>query len=431
MASFGETSKRKFGSWGEVPNKSIKRVRTENGGTDLSKLEATLSAELGFAVLQFLPFRDAIALALTNKGMKSWVLPELYRIHAREAKKDDSLVPLALQWAVWYGKSSVFEASIQAMDEIGLDSNEVVTRTLRQGCELAEILSKGRQQCLPGKVRPVRWSTGFDMPGPFLQLLDIACFRGHFDLVKVLADKAGDISQDPATGFKSHVAYALNADIAKFLINRGASMGTTEDNCAFLGLTRRAILLHNCQDRRRLDDTEQKETDVLATIEYLVNSGHKVSSQYTNICIHPFYCAVTTTSEPKLIRMLFKAVGTSTLTHSTTGVTRNLVTMAMRQRQWEAASLLIDAGGIPEGECVISMSSIWKNNPEDPFVKKLLRLVPVDATANGELLTVRAIKMHDFKLLEMLAKAGFACPDKAIHFGKWKLDRLWLFMAER
>jgi hypothetical protein len=183
------------------------------------ELEAT-PLEVRFAILSLLSVKDATALARTNKAIKSWVLPEIYRIHAEEAKEDATIVPLALQWAVWRGEKSVFKAMIQALDSIdGLDSDEVITRTIGKDTELAGFLKKRGHGPLPhtGKMSRIN-GLGQVHSLPNLQLLDLASMTGHLDLVKVLADKAGDISQEPRDGFMSHVAYAYDAEMVSFFL---------------------------------------------------------------------------------------------------------------------------------------------------------------------------------------------------------------------
>ncbi|KAF3015840.1 hypothetical protein E8E14_005512 [Neopestalotiopsis sp. 37M] len=403
----------------------------------LSKLEAT-PLEVRFAILSLLSVKDAIALARTNKDIKSWALPEVYRIHAEEAKEDATVVPLALQWAVWSGEKYVFEAMIQAMDMIdGLDSNEVVTRTISEDTELAGFLVKRGREPLPhtgNMSRRGEYGRPYSLPN--LQLLDLASITGHLDLVKVLADKAGDISQEPRDGFMSHVAYANDVEMAKFLISRGASMGTTENSCVFLGLACRAAWAQR-NDTWSSSPFKNgvKRGNVLGVLNYLRKSGYKVSQRYTRtIWLHPLVQAILS-SVPTAITILFKAAGTFTLTGPQSS-TMNLVSKALGLFLWKSASVLLDAGAIPDGA---EFAHVWNlgqcETIDTPVVKKviqkMLQVMPKDTTVYRELLTVRAMRDNNFELLEALVKAGFARPNKRIELGERRMERLMQFLERR
>lgn len=173
--------------------------------------------ETRLQILSLLPNKSALALGATNKSTNDWVMHEIYRKEAKKAKKKYSeYVPAMLQWAVWENHYGLFQTSIAALGALGLDPKDLVLRGLSPlHCELIDVLRRKR--------RSRQWLNS-EYPrkliGPELrsvQLIDLACFRGNAEIVKALADLAGNIDQTPRPGYLSHYAYAANAQIVSSL----------------------------------------------------------------------------------------------------------------------------------------------------------------------------------------------------------------------
>lgn len=212
-------------------------------------------------------------------------------------------------------------------------------------------------------------------------------------------------------------------------------MGTTESSCVFLGL---ALRVAWNQRNAKLSPRKNgvKKPNSIGVIKYLQESGYTVSQHYHYRWDHPLVQAILS-SVPRAITILFKAAGTSTLTGPQGWDPINLVSEALALRRWTSASVLLDAGAVPEGRGLRYLWEYRKYPSNDKpmvesLIQRMLQLMPKDTTAYGTvLLTEAALRENDFERLEALVKAGFARPSTRMELGERRMEKLMQFLERR
>ncbi|KAJ3519780.1 hypothetical protein NM208_g13990 [Fusarium decemcellulare] len=170
------------------------------------------------------PYKGMLAIARTCRTLAAHVLPRLYsRDVADSLKLPRKLdMPIALQWACWFGVLGAARASIEALTMAGVDVAAKISHPFNNDNLYSLRYRMSRRRGLSGPAYGyLHWRNNSS-------LLHLACIRGNTAVAKLLMEKG--VHPDMPDGAKlPALAYALNADVARLLIEHGANVNVTHD----------------------------------------------------------------------------------------------------------------------------------------------------------------------------------------------------------
>ncbi|KAF5624053.1 hypothetical protein F52700_9809 [Fusarium sp. NRRL 52700] len=304
------------------------------------------------------PFKDLLYLALACKNLKAAVLPRLYDKDAKDALKLDHQQPLALQWACWFGALDAAKGSLEALERTGMDVGGKINQPFQDG-RLYALRYKTMQ-----RMGPSGPAYGYLHWGSRSGLLHLACLRGNTAIATSLLDNGFNPNTPDGKGLPP-LAYALNENVAKLLISRGADVNATHE-------TDETALCHLISWGPMDDCDWSKETNIpkskgalnaldtrhnhFSTIRYLIQQAN--ADIYANIIgnISPLLSAINK-QYVEGVQLLLDAGASPNPISSETGQKRLLLADALKRNQnHEVVKILLEAGAeadfdtMPEGD---------------------------------------------------------------------------------
>ncbi|KAF5703273.1 hypothetical protein FMUND_13070 [Fusarium mundagurra] len=292
------------------------------------------------------PFKDLLYLALACKSLKAAVLPRLYDKDAKYVLKLDHQQPLALQWASWFGVLDTAKGSLEALQRTGTNVGDKINRPFRND-RLYALRYKAVQ-----RMGPSGPAYGYLHWGSRSGLLHLACLRGNTAIATLLLDN-GFNPNAPDGKRLPPLAYALNEDVAKLLISRGADVNATYD-------TDETALCHLVSWGPMDESDWSKETNMskskgalnaldtrhnhFSTIRYLVQQANADIYANTIGSISPLLSAINK-RYVEAVQLLLEAGASPNPINSETGQKRLLLADALKRNQnHEVVKMLLEAG---------------------------------------------------------------------------------------
>ncbi|KAF5560371.1 hypothetical protein FNAPI_4219 [Fusarium napiforme] len=304
------------------------------------------------------PFKDLLYLALACKSLKAAVLPRMYDKDAKDALKLDHQQPLALQWASWFGVLNAAKDSLEALERTGTNVGHKINQPFRNDC-LYALRYKAVQ-----RMGPSGPAYGYLHWGSRSGLLHLACLRGNTAIATLLLDN-GFNPNAPDGKRLPPLAYALNEDVAKLLISRGANVNATydTDETALCHLVSWGPMdesdwskesnMSKCKGALNALDTRHNH---FSTIRYLVQQANADIYASTIGNISPLLSAINK-RYVEAVQLLLEAGASPNPINSETGQKRLLLADALKRNQnHEVVKLLLEAGAeadfdtMPEGD---------------------------------------------------------------------------------
>lgn len=162
-------------------------------------------------------YKELLNVALSCNDLCEHALPKLYFKDAKESLElDDNLdMPLALQWACWYGVLKTAKLALVALKKTGLDVKEKISTPFNN-----KNLYELRYQLVKRRGRPNHLAHGYVHWGSRSGLLHLACLRGNTAVAELLIDRGG-VHPDTADGYATlPLAHALNEDVVSYTRSR-------------------------------------------------------------------------------------------------------------------------------------------------------------------------------------------------------------------
>ncbi|CAG1968761.1 unnamed protein product [Fusarium graminearum] len=170
------------------------------------------------------PYNNLLNLAQTCKQLSSHAISQLYLNDVRDSMEVDpeSNMPLILQWACWFGALEAAKMSLEGLRRAGVDVKCKINQSFKN-----ETLYKLRYK--EAKKRgPSGPAYGYLHWGSRSGLLHLTCLRGNIAIAALLIEKGADPDALDGKGLPP-LAYSLNEDVVKFLIENGANVNVTDD----------------------------------------------------------------------------------------------------------------------------------------------------------------------------------------------------------
>ncbi|KAH7475260.1 hypothetical protein FOMA001_g11073 [Fusarium oxysporum f. sp. matthiolae] len=304
------------------------------------------------------PYKGLLYLALACKSLKAIVLPRLYDKDAKDSLKLDHQQPLALQWATWFGALETAKGSLEALERTGTNVEDKINQPF-QNDRLYTLRYKTVQ-----RTGPLGPAYGYLHWGSRSSLLHLACLRGNTAIATLLLDN-GFKPNTPDGKRLPPLAYALNEDVAKLLISRGADVDATHD-------TDETALCHLVSWGPMDDYDWSKETNMpkskgalnaldtrhnhFSTIRYLVQQANADIYANTIRNVSPLLFAINK-RYVEAVQLLLEAGASPNPINSETGQKRLLLADALKRNQnHEIVKILLEAGAeadfdtMPEGD---------------------------------------------------------------------------------
>ncbi|KAF4333845.1 hypothetical protein FBEOM_12334 [Fusarium beomiforme] len=304
------------------------------------------------------PYKNLLHLALTCQTLKGIVLPRLYDKDAKDSLKYGDQQPLALQWASWFGVLHAAKRSLEALERTGTNVENSINHPFRTD-KLYALRYKTVRNMGPSGL-----TYGYLHWGGRSGLLHLACLRGNTAIATLLLDK-GFKPNGPDGKKLSPLAYALNEDVAKLLIKRGADVNVTHntDETALCHLTSWGPMdeldwskeLNMPMSKGALSATDTCHNH-LSTIRYLIQQVNADIYANTIRNVSPLLFAINK-RYLEAVQLLLKAGASPNPINSETGQKRLLLADALKRNEnHEVVKMLLDAGAeadldpMPEGD---------------------------------------------------------------------------------
>ncbi|KAH6965562.1 ankyrin repeat-containing domain protein [Fusarium venenatum] len=172
------------------------------------------------------PYSNLLNLAHTCKQLSTHALPHLYLNDVRNSlgvDNSESNMPLALQWACWFGVLEAAKMSLEGLRRAGVvNIKRKIDQTFDNGTLYNLRCKKAKKTGPSGPAL----SYGYLHWGSRSDLLHLACLRGNTAIAELLISTGADPDAPDGKGLPP-LAYALNEDVVKFLIKRGADVNVT------------------------------------------------------------------------------------------------------------------------------------------------------------------------------------------------------------
>ncbi|KAF4979325.1 hypothetical protein FZEAL_4447 [Fusarium zealandicum] len=293
------------------------------------------------------PYKCLFALARTRRALAAHALPWLYYRDVVESPKlPRSLdIPSALQWACWFGVLETAKASLEALARTGADVGTEISKLFRNGN-----LHRMRHNMMVR--RAVDNASGYLYWKKNSSLLHLACMRGNTAIAELLIENG--VHADILNGASlSPLAYVLNADVARLLIQHGAEINATHggDETALCHLISSGPLktrqggdeLNVPQGNGALQPWHTTQ-DVFGAIEFLIKEAGADIYPDTIGTVSPLQEAVKT-RHVKVVKLLLAAGASPSPTDTSTGRRRLLLADALRPGyNQQVVKLMLDAG---------------------------------------------------------------------------------------
>jgi ankyrin repeat protein len=161
-------------------------------------------------------YKELLNVALSCHDLCKHALPKLYFKDARESLELDYNLdmPLALQWACWYGVLKTAKLSLVALKKTGLIVEEKMS-TPFSNTNLYEL----RHQSAKRRGRPNDLAHGYLHWGSRIGLLHLACLRGNTAVAELLMNIG--VHPDTVDGHATTpLAHALNEEVVSYTRSR-------------------------------------------------------------------------------------------------------------------------------------------------------------------------------------------------------------------
>ncbi|RGP70501.1 ankyrin-2 [Fusarium longipes] len=294
------------------------------------------------------PYHNLLNLAQTCRELSDCALRRLYLNDIRDSSKLDldSNMPLALQWACWFGVLGVVKMSLEGLKRAPVNIKQKLNQPFK-----TDALYNLRYKTVR-KRGPSGPAYGYLHWGGKSGLLHLSCLRGNTAVAELLINNGADPDAPDGKGLPP-LAYALNEDVVKFLIKKGADVNVTHS-------TDETALCHLISWGPRDQCDWQKEFNI-----------PRGNGALNPLDIHQ--------DQLGAIRYLIHNANADIYAHKITTVSPLL--MAVKTRYIEAVQLLLKAGASPN---------------------------PISTVTNEKrLLLADALKTsHNHHVVEMLLKSG-------------------------
>ncbi|KAJ4264760.1 hypothetical protein NW762_005003 [Fusarium torreyae] len=161
------------------------------------------------------PYKQLLQFAKACRALAAHAIPQLYYKDAQDLD-----MPIALQWACWYGVLGAAKSSLEALARTDTDIAHKISQPFNND-NLYHLRYKTVKRRGPSGP-----AYGYLHWGSKSGLLHLACLRGNTAVAKLLMGKGAH--PDTADGKKlPALAYALNKDVAQLLIDHGADINIT------------------------------------------------------------------------------------------------------------------------------------------------------------------------------------------------------------
>ncbi|KAF9777168.1 hypothetical protein IL306_004532 [Fusarium sp. DS 682] len=304
------------------------------------------------------PYKNLLHLALTCQSLKAIVLPRLYDKDAKDSLKCDDQQPLALQWASWFGVLDAAKRSLEALERTSTNVENSINHPFRN-----DNLYILRYKTVR-RMGPSGPDYGYLHWGSRSGLLHLACLRGNTAIATLLLDK-GFKPNAPDGKRLPPLAYALNEDVAKLLINRGADVNVTHntDETALCHLVSWGPMddrdwskeLNIPKSKGTLNATDTCHNHI-GTIRYLIQQANADIYANTIKNVSPLLFAINK-RYLEAVQLLLKSGASPNPINSETGQKRLLLADALKRNEnHEVVKMLLEAGAeadldpMPEGD---------------------------------------------------------------------------------
>ncbi|GKU02424.1 Ankyrin-2 [Fusarium langsethiae] len=289
------------------------------------------------------PYSNLLNLAQTCKQLSSHALSQLYLNDVRDSLGVDpeSHMPLTLQWACWFGVLEAVKMSLEGLRRAGVDIKRKINQPFENG-SLYNLRYKAVKK--RGSSGP---AYGYLHWGSRSGLLHLACLRGNTAIAELLINSGADPDAPDGKGLPP-LAYALNDNVVKFLIKKGADVNVTHGSdetalCHLISWGPR----DQCDWQKELNiprgggalnplDIHQ---DQLSAIRYLILNAN--ADIYANriVIVNPLRMAILTRYN-EVVQILLEA-----------GASPNPISIATSSKRL----LLVDALGSSQNHYIVNM----------------------------------------------------------------------------
>ncbi|RSL59140.1 hypothetical protein CEP54_007437 [Fusarium duplospermum] len=164
-------------------------------------------------------YKSMFCIARTCRVLAIRILPRLYSQDVTDSLKlpRNLDMPIALQWACWFGALGTAERSLDALDKACPDLAAKLMKPFNNDnlYSLRYRMAKRRRAVSP--------ASGYMHWKDTSSLLHLACLRGNTAIAKLLISKG--VHPNTLDGANlAALAYALNPDVARLLIEHGADV---------------------------------------------------------------------------------------------------------------------------------------------------------------------------------------------------------------
>ncbi|RSM02474.1 hypothetical protein CEP52_007962 [Fusarium oligoseptatum] len=164
-------------------------------------------------------YKSMVRIVRTCRVLAVRTLPRLYSQDVTDSLKlpRNLDMPIALQWACWFGALGTAERSLDALDSACPDLAAKLTKPFNNDnlYSLRYRMAKRRRAVSP--------ASGYMHWKDTSSLLHLACLRGNTAIAKLLISKG--VHPNTLDGANlTALAYALNPDVARLLVEHGADV---------------------------------------------------------------------------------------------------------------------------------------------------------------------------------------------------------------
>ncbi|KAM0562649.1 hypothetical protein ACHAPJ_002339 [Fusarium lateritium] len=306
------------------------------------------------------PYKQLLQFAKACRALAAQAIPQLYYKDVVESLKltQDLNMPIALQWACWYGVLGAAKSSLEALARTDTNVTHKISQPFNND-NLYHLRYKTVKRRGPSGP-----AYGYLHWGSKSGLLHLACLRGNTAIAKLLLEKGahpdtGDGKKLPA------LAYALNKDVAKLLIDHGADInithGGTDENalCHLISWGPMEDVDWNKEFNMPRGDGAlsplHTRRDHLSTIKFLINNPKTDIYADRIRDISPLQLAVTRRYSEVVELLLNKGASPNPIDNEAGGKRLLLTDALKRTENSPIIKMLLDAGAeadldqMPEG----------------------------------------------------------------------------------
>ncbi|KAM0436196.1 hypothetical protein ACHAPT_003088 [Fusarium lateritium] len=341
---------------------------------------ATMPAEILGLILDQLSaspdfYKSMLRIVRTCRILAAQTLPRLYSRDVADSLKlpRNMDMPIALQWACWFGVLGAAERSLDALATSCPDVTAKVSKPFKNDNLYIMRYRMAQRRGVSGPA------FGFMHWKDTSCLLHLACLRGNTAVAKLLIDRGVHPNNLDGANVTA-LAYALNPDVARLLIEHGADVnikpGSSDETalCHVISLgpveTRKWESELNVPQGNGAVKAEHTVQDVLGTIKFLIQeAGADIYAERIGTT-NPLQSAVSM-RHTEAVKLLLAAGASPNPIGMRTGKKRLLLADALKPgHNKEVVKLILDAGAEADVD-------------EDPYQGPVVRLPIMNLTLRG------------------------------------------------